>query len=776
MVALVLNLQWLKKRDPGLSALRRATRTAIVMPALFAFGAKVLDNPTLATFAAFGSFAMLLLVDFGGTLRERAAAQISLVVTGSVFVCLGTLASRSVWLAAVAMLIIGFAVLFVGVVSSVLASASTSLLLGFILPVTLSAPVSSIPDRVGGWLLAGVVSLVAVTVLWPAPVRDPLRGLAAEACRLLALRLQAEVAHLLDGADRAAAEAAAQAATDAVKKLRMGFFATPYRPTGLTTAARTVVRLVDEVGWLSTIVEDLPVGLHPIPADLSVCAVKRSAAEVLAIGARLLQEPERELDGLHAQLQRLRQALTDMERNVTATLPVRRIEMSDDSPVAEFVTSLEPSFRAQEMSFAISAIASNIELTATAQQRNWWEKVLGHQPDGVAGPLASAQERAGAHVERHSVWLHNSVRGAIALAAAVAIADLTGVQHSFWVVLGTLSVLRSSALNTGQNALRGLAGTTAGFIVGGVLVLAIGTDTTLLWFLLPLAILLAGLAPAISFAAGQAGFTITLLILFNIIEPTGWRVGLVRVEDVAIGCAVSLAVGALFWPRGAGSALGLALAEAYQESAAYLRRAIAFGLVRCDAASPDQDPPTADEQRAAAAARRLDDAFRSFLAERGTKHIPLATVSSLITGVAGLRLTAAAVLDLWGREDGTPAGDRTAARRELLSASESVAGWYESMAHALSGFGQVAEALPHDKAADGRLIDAVRRDLNGEDGGGTATAVRMIWTGDHLDAARRLQLGLVEPARAVAEQERRYLRSRVRQHRRGRVGAVAAAD
>src|SRR5450432_2606798 len=130
-------LHWLRERDRGLAALRRAGRTAIVMPAMFALGAKVIGNPELATFAAFGSFAMLLLVDFSGPMRERVAAQAALVVAGSVLVCLGTLASRAVWLAVASMVVVGFAVIFAGVVSSVLAGATTSLLLAFILPVTL---------------------------------------------------------------------------------------------------------------------------------------------------------------------------------------------------------------------------------------------------------------------------------------------------------------------------------------------------------------------------------------------------------------------------------------------------------------------------------------------------------------------------------------------------------------------------------------------------------------------------------------------------------------
>ena len=35
---------------------------------------------------------------------------------------------------------------------------------------------------------------------------------------------------------------------------------------------------------------------------------------------------------------------------------------------------------------------------------------------------------------------------------AVLVAELSGVQHSFWVVFGTLAVLRSSAVLTGPPA------------------------------------------------------------------------------------------------------------------------------------------------------------------------------------------------------------------------------------------------------------------------------------------------------------------------------------
>jgi len=339
------------------------------------------------------------------------------------------------------------------------------------------------------------------------------------------------------------------------------------------------------------------------------------------------------------------------------------------------------------------------------------------------------------------------VRGAVGLSLAVLVANLTGVQHSFWVVLGTLSVLRSNALNTGQNAIRAVLGTTAGFALGALLLVPIGHDTVLLWFLLPPAILVAGVAPAaISFAAGQAGFTLVLVILFNIIQPTGWRVGLLRVEDIAVGCAVSLVVGMLFWPRGASAALSKALSEAYADSARYLAAAVEFGVFRCDAGLPRVAAPTEQSARAAAASRRMDDTFREYLAERGAKTVPLAEITRLVGGVVGLRLAADAVLDLWQRDDDPPAGDRSTARLELLQNMELVRDWYDEFAESLDGKHRIPPSLDRDADADGRLVRAVQHDLRDEDGKATATAVRMIWTGDHLDAVRRLQPTLVQPA------------------------------
>jgi hypothetical protein len=54
-----------------------------VLPAVFAFAHKVIGDPQTALVAAFGSFAMLVLVDFTGPMRSRFVAYLALACVGA---------------------------------------------------------------------------------------------------------------------------------------------------------------------------------------------------------------------------------------------------------------------------------------------------------------------------------------------------------------------------------------------------------------------------------------------------------------------------------------------------------------------------------------------------------------------------------------------------------------------------------------------------------------------------------------------------------------------
>ena len=282
-------------------------------------------------------------------------------------------------------------------------------------------------------------------------------------------------------------------------------------------------------------------------------------------------------------------------------------------------------------------------------------------------------------------------------------------------------MLRSNALSTGQNVVRGLAGTVVGFVVGGLIVYAVGTDTTVLWVLLPFAVLFAGLAPAaFSFAAGQAGFTVTVVILFNIIEPTGWKVGLVRVEDVALGCAVSLVVGAAVlaargrrrrsatrWPTPTRPAPDTCAARSSSAASAATARLAPVPRPEAEGQLRRRPRPAASTTRSA-----------SSWPNAAPSTCSSADVTTLITGVAGLRLAADAVLDLWEREDGTARRAIAAppARNSTRPASGSPTGTTSS-AGALAGDGAGARsARARSRPRTGGCIEPTRRDLAGDRG------------------------------------------------------------
>jgi Fusaric acid resistance protein-like len=239
-------------------------------------------------------------------------------------------------------------------------------------------------------------------------------------------------------------------------------------------------------------------------------------------------------------------------------------------------------------------------------------------------------------------------------------------------VLGTMSVLRSNAASTGANAWRALAGTVIGFALGAALLWAIGTGPNALWIAMPIAVFVATYTPGTApFLVGQAAFTITVVVLFNLLAPAGWTIGLLRVQDVAIGCAVSLIVGVLFWPRGAAVVVGDDLSDSFRRGSAYLSQAVDWALgVR------SEQPDTAIA--AVTAGIRLDEALRGFLAEQGSKRLDKDDLWRLVMATMRLRLTAHSLAGMHG--PAVPDGQLDPAQQRLRDRAAELTGFYERVA------------------------------------------------------------------------------------------------
>ena len=766
--------------DPGLVSLKSAARAAIVMPAVFAFADQVIGQPQTALFAAFGSFAMLVLASFSGPPRSRFTAYLSLGISGVALVALGTACSGNAWLAAGAMAVVGFVILFSGVINGYFAAGGTAAVLVFVLSVSVPAPVSAIGPRLAGWGLAAGVGLLAVMLIWPPRERATLRADVARDCLILA-----DLADSLCG-DRATEPAQLDAARESMKNLGGRLTTTPHRPTGPTGPTAALVGLIDELSWLF---QSLEMMAGAPSGDL--CVAENSAA-IRAVAA-VLRACAGELDGrpeLSDRDQTGKQPVQRLEhaRETAAQLLARRVAEQPHIPDEEALqVQVDRGFRVYTISYTARQIAGfaraaspkpdgpsivgvpgPAELAAATRSAvpgpdpgpdplTGVVPAWGRWPRWLRSLLAGAEGFTATHADYRSIWFRNSVRGAVGLAIAVFIAQRTGLQHSFWVVLGTLSVLRSNALGTGRSVISALAGTAVGIVIGAAILIPLKGDETVLWLILPVAVLLGGYAPrVISFAAGQAAFTVVVLVLFNIIAPTGWKVGILRIEDVAVGFAISLGVGLVFWPRGAAALLRQNLAAAYSRAADYVA-AMVEELSGLDGGAN----PGRAELAATTAVHRLDDSFSQYLAERSAQRIDPERVTRMVGGAAkvlraGQSLatlnSVASSLPMLGQSPNGPAtalpvspadnadsGARKPCAGHLDQKVLALRAWYVTLGDSLVNGTAIPPPERRDAAARKRLLQCTREAISSGQPEVARNALLVLWADEHLDTLWRLE-------------------------------------
>src|SRR5919201_6776934 len=334
----------LRVHDPGLRSLRSAARAAIVMPAVFALADQVIRDPELATFAAFGSFAMLVLVEFGGAVRSRLVAYVALAGVGAANITIGTLCSRNVWLAVGAMAAIGFVILFSGVVNGYFAAAGTAALLTFILAAMVPAPTSALPARLEGWALAAGAAIAAQLLIWPLRAQASLRTDAARAATALAELAAAALAreaHALGDQVRATGAA--------LRALRRGFLATPHKPSGPTGPQAALSSLVDELDWVFSLIA--PPAQTP---GLDVCPDENAEAVAAVVAALHGAAATLEGRGARPDLELLRET-----RDALAHALGRRIlELPNASDDEAVTATLQSAFRIRALSGATEQAAA----------------------------------------------------------------------------------------------------------------------------------------------------------------------------------------------------------------------------------------------------------------------------------------------------------------------------------------------------------------------------------------------------------------------------------
>jgi uncharacterized membrane protein YccC len=530
------------------------------------------------------------------------------------------------------------------------------------------------------------------------------------------------------------------AARRAEQSARREYVATAKRPAGAARRDRAFAQLLIELQRIVDIVErpfyqDRAAVVPRIDerdrlADSTVAAL-RSSADVLTGGT----PPN------------LR-AVDDARSSHRAALDRWAAqELKAGRPAEQVLDGLDVDHTLRVVAYLTIALGSNAIIAA------------GGRPEPVSG-LASAPTNEGigyallrilgtirSHLDPTSTVLQGSLRVAVGLMIAVLVANLLGLQHGFWTVLGAMQVLRSNALGTGRTTVQAIAGNLVGVVIGGLFAIVAGNNPALLWSVLPFAILIAAYAAgAIGFAAGQAAFSVLLIILFNLIVPTGWQIGVVRIEDLLIGVAISVVVGVLLWPSGVRRTLASAMARFYRAVVAYLELSFdrMLGLEPLGPVDPVR-------RNALRAGERAGEAFDDFIHEKVGSHLSPDQAGFLLS--AGNHAILAADLVDWLAASGYRAS--TCADGAHLAEAQVLI--------LLAGLAQLADRLAlvpasenHDHVSIDRLraaaVDCLRRWRNDESIGRGAIAV--VMAGEWTENVARMEVDLEQPVGAAVEAAR----------------------
>jgi uncharacterized membrane protein YccC len=554
----------LSSLDPSQAAVRRAVRVTVAACLAFYPLRYGLGDPTTAVYAVFSAISLGALSDVQGAPASRTRTYLAALVAGGVLVTAGTLAAVSTAVAAAGMLVVGFVVAFAGIGGTRVAGVANGLQLFYLLPCFPPFAPDTLDQRLTGLAVGGLLLAAADRLVLPTPGPPPPGHRLADAVDRIAAYAAALRPVLRDDTAASGEELAARrAALDAAARLRLADVPMAQRPLGpgvrdrslLAASAATRVT-AGRLAALDDLVAERGATPHPRTADL--VGATADAFTELARALRSGDPVPVSTAGLDAALERYLAERADHLAGAAR-------------PASDLRAGLAAVAVAEEARIAVVAAGGFLGVPppdpATVPRTLWFLH---------AGWTELVWRRLRAHLTPRSVYLQNAARLALGLAAARVVAGVLDLSHGFWVLLATLSLMRTSAVAGRAVLPRAFAGTMVGALVSAALLALVGTSTEVYAWALPLVMLLAFAAgPVLGVAAGQAGFTVVVAMLFAQVAPTDWQLAEVRLTDVVVGGLVGAVIGAVVWPRGGGGEVRRAAAAGLRAGAATVRDTVA---------------------------------------------------------------------------------------------------------------------------------------------------------------------------------------------------------
>jgi uncharacterized membrane protein YccC len=553
---------FLQERDPGFLIVRRALRVTIAASSGFFACLHLVGNVNAAVYALFATVALGALSEVNGTPAQRTRTYLGALVVGLALASLGTILAVSTWAAAAGMLVVGFLVSFATVGGPQVAAVASGLQLFYVLPCFPPYTPDLLGQRLIGLTVGVLLLVLADRLLWPAPSLPDLVPRIAHAAGAAAALADGVRTWLVAGAPHGDGRIAAlrDEATRAGAQLRASTLPPAARPTGPSrhdrslTHASLAVRVV--IGRLGLAADRLA------EQRTAATSTEQATAPAPAGGHSLPEEP-----GTAPETADL------LETDAKALAAVRDALLGEGAPPPRDVIDHALSGYVERETFrlagavdpapwlrgelAVSAVTESVRTLVLATRATLGAPAPPPADTPVdfwflhASPVTLWWRRLRAHLTPRSVYLQNAIRLAVGLAVARIIAGLLALTHGFWVLLATLSLMRTSAVASRAVLLQAFTGTIIGAIIAAVLLTLVGPQTHIYAWLTPLLMLAAFAAgPLLGLGAAQAGFTLVVSVVFAQVAPANWELAEDRVFAVIIGGLVGALIGAAVWPRG----------------------------------------------------------------------------------------------------------------------------------------------------------------------------------------------------------------------------------
>ncbi|CAN3985498.1 FUSC family protein [Kitasatospora purpeofusca] len=553
----------LRRVRPAPAVAHRAVRvTAAACAGFYAFRYG-LDRPASATYALFAAVALGVLARVEGSARTRARTILWTLPAAWALVCLGTVLAVHSWAAALGMVGVGFAVSYGSVGGPRMVGLANGLQLLYILPCFPPYSPEALPQRLLG-VTAGLLLLAATELLlWPEPAPPDYRGRLSRAARALA-----ELADLAADAcaGRAAAPGAVTSAADRARarldELRFSRVPVMERPAGAGAVDRALTHCAAALRYTGPQVLRILRLARPYPGAAQLTAVTARALRAAAAGLPRAG-PVPDTGVLDREL-----AAFDAARAADAAPPERSGRLRPALGTAALDSAEGARFVVRAVRVGRHAALPPDETPADQRPGPFW---YAYDP----APLLWWR-RFRANLTPRSVAFRNALRTAGALGAARLLAGGLDLSHGFWVLLATLTLMRTSAADTRTTLRPALVGTALGAAATAAVLLAVGEHPLVYALALPPVMLIAFTAgPALGPAWGQGLFTLVVALVFTQLAPASWRLAEARVVNVAAGAAIGLLAGLCAWPRGGAQDLRRRTAGLLEDSADAVRETVA---------------------------------------------------------------------------------------------------------------------------------------------------------------------------------------------------------